>query len=201
MPSEQPNTQEQDPTLITLERLFTDQDFKVQSFGPARWLDDDSGYTVLETVKDEADSQSKNQEIVLYDLENGQRRVLVSAEQLTPEGADKPLKIADYHWSSDRQQLLVFTNTKRVWRHNTRGDYWVLDLPSGKLKKLGGDAQPSRLFFAKFSPDNESVAFVWENNIYVERLASGEIIQLTRDGSEKIINGTTDWVYEEELHI
>jgi dipeptidyl-peptidase-4 len=97
--------------------------------------------------------------------------------------------------------MLVYTNSKKVWRLNTRGDYWVLDIASGKLTKLGGDAKPSTLMFAKFSPDGTKVGYVRENNIYVEDLASGKITQLTTDGSRTLINGTSDWVNEEELDL
>jgi dipeptidyl-peptidase-4 len=96
--------------------------------------------------------------------------------------------------------LLIFTNTKPVWRLNTRGDYWVLERATGKLRKLGGpDAKPSTLMFAKFSPDGGRVGYVRENNLYVEDLATGTITPLTTDGSRTLINGTFDWVYEEEL--
>jgi len=96
--------------------------------------------------------------------------------------------------------LLVFTNTKPVWQLNTRGDYWVLDRKSGGLRQLGGrEAKPSTLMFAKFSPDGGRVAYVRENNLYVEDLGSGGITALTTDGSRTLINGTFDWVYEEEL--
>ena len=78
---------------------------------------------------------------------------------------------------------MIFTNTRKVWRQNTRGDYWVLDLDSGRLKKLGGDAPESSLMFAKFSPDGSRVGYVRANNIYVEHLATGTITPLTRDGS------------------
>src|SRR6202041_4193074 len=98
-----------------------------------------------------------------------------------------------------KSRVLIFTNTAQVWRRNTRGDYWVLDLKSGSLQKLGGDAPGSSMLFAKFSPDGTRVAYVRANNIYVEELANGKITQLTRDGSSTIINGTSDWVYEEEL--
>ena len=98
------------------------------------------------------------------------------------------------------RRLLVFTNTQPVWRLNTRGDYWVLDRASGELRKLGGtEAKPSTLMFAKFAPDGGRVAYVRENNLYVEDLATGKITALTTDGSRTLINGTFDWVYEEEL--
>ena len=97
--------------------------------------------------------------------------------------------------------LLIFTNTKRVWRANTRGDYWILNLETNNLKKLGGDAKSSTLMFATLSPNNKYVGYVRENNIYIESVLDDEIIQLTKDGSETIINGTFDWVYEEELNL
>jgi dipeptidyl-peptidase-4 len=90
----------------------------------------------------------------------------------------------------------VFTETRRVWRTNSRGDYWVLDLGTSALRKLGKGAQPSTLMFAKFSPDGSRVGHVRENNLYVEDLADGRLTQLTQDGSRTLVNGTFDWVYE-----
>ena len=121
------------------------------------------------------------------------------AARLVPPGATAPLEIADYSWSPDGKQLLLFTETRRVWRTHSRGDYWVLDLGTSALRKLGPDAPPSTLMFAKFSPDGRRVGYVRENNLYVEDLADGRLAQLTRDGSRTLVNGTFDWVYEEEL--
>jgi dipeptidyl-peptidase-4 len=135
-----------------------------------------------------------------YDAASGKRDVWVPASRLVPRGDSMPLAVEDYSVSPDGKQLLVFTNSQKVWRENTRGDFWALDIASGSLRKLGGaSAKPSTLMFAKFSPDGGRVAYVRENNLYVENLADGRITQLTRDGSRTIINGTFDWVYEEEL--
>ncbi len=111
------------------------------------------------------------------------------------------MSIDDFEWSQDRKKLLIYTNSARIWRENTRGDYWVLDRESKHLRKLGGDAAPSSLMFAKFSPDASRVAYVRANNIYVEEINSGKIKPLTSDGSETTINGTSDWVYEEEFDV
>ena len=102
-------------------------------------------------------------------------------------------------FSSDSKKVLLFTNTAKVWRHNTRGDYWVLDLATGKLKQLGKDLPAQSLMFAKFSPDASQVAYVSGHNIYNENLATGKQVQLTADGTRKLINGTFDWAYEEEF--
>ena len=134
-----------------------------------------------------------------YDAATGQRSVLVAASKLVPAGASTPLVPEEFEVSPDTQKILLFTNTARVWRSNTRGDYWVIDLGSGKLQKLGGNAPASSLMFAKFSPDSTRVGYVRGNNIYVENLADTRIAQLTNDGTFHLINGTFDWVYEEEL--
>lgn len=178
-----------------LKRIFASRDFAGARFGPARWLDGNTYTTV------ERSTAAFGFDIVKYDAASGGREVLVSAKQLTPSGATQPLSIADYIWSADGHKLLIFTNTARVWRDNTRGDYWVLDVASGSLKKLGGDAPASTLMFAKFSPDASRVGYVRAGDIYVEDLQSGDIARLTNTGSHTIVNGTTDWVYEEELYL
>ncbi|MBA4318028.1 MAG: S9 family peptidase, partial [Flavobacterium sp.] len=79
-------------------------------------------------------------------------------------------------------------------------DYWVLDLITGNLTQLGKGLAESSLMFAKFSPDNKTVAYVSNENIYVEDLVTSKIKPLTTDGSITIINGTFDWAYEEEFY-
>ena len=180
-----------------LHRVFGSSDFEVKRFGPARWLDGGEFYTTVELSESVKEKGAKD--IVRYETATGKREILISASKLIPSGAKSPLTIDDYAWSKDKSRALIFTNTAQVWRRNTRGDYWVLDLKSGTLQKLGGDGPASSMLFAKFSPDGTKVAYVRGNNIYVEELAVGHITQLTRDGSATIINGTSDWVYEEEL--
>jgi dipeptidyl-peptidase-4 len=126
---------------------------------------------------------------------------LVPAEKLVPPGAESPLAIEGYGWSPDGRVLIVFTASRRVWRQNTRGDFWTYELESGRLRRLGRDFAPSSLMFAKLSPDGTRAAYVVANDIYVERLAGGEILRLTFDGGPETINGTSDWVNEEEFGI
>jgi len=186
--------QQTDAATLTVPRIFGGTEFRAERFGPAKWLGDGSSYTTLERAAD-----GRGQDIVRYDSETGRRDVLVPASRLTPPGASAPLEIDEYDWSPDQRRLLVFTNTKPVWRLNTRGDYWVLDRTSGKLTRLGGPAKPSTLMYAKFDPSGTRVGFVRENDLYVEDLSAGRIVRLTSDGSRTVINGNFDWVYEEEL--
>ena len=127
--------------------------------------------------------------------------MLVDAKNLIPSDSSHALEIENYSWSKDGEKLLIFTNTRRVWRYNTRGDYWVLDLISGNLQRLGKSLRSTYLQFAKFSPDSKKVAYVYEQNIYVEDLDMGLVMPLTTTGGNNIINGTFDWVYEEELSL
>ncbi len=129
------------------------------------------------------------------DLNN--KKMILSDEQIKASGMKTPVQAIV--WSADRKKILVYTNSQRVWRANTRGDYWYFDLATGKGKQLGKSLPASSLMFAKFSPDNKSAAYVSKHNLYMEDVATGKVTQLTKDGTDKIINGTFDWVYEEEL--
>jgi len=182
----------------TLRHIFASAEFAPQRFGPARWIDNGTAYTTVE--KSAADSDASD--IVRYETATGNRSIYVSARQLVPSGTSGALDIDDYRWSADGNLLLLFTNTQRVWRQNTRGDYWVLNRKTGALKKLGGpNAPPSSLMYAKFSPAGDRVAYVRQGNLYVERLSDGAITALTTDADSLHVNGMTDWVYEEEFDL
>lgn len=180
-----------------LKRIFDSPAFAAKRYGPARWIRSGAAYTTVEDAPGAAGAK----DIVEYDTASGKRTILVSHTQLTPPKAEKPLTIEDYRWDKDANRLLIYTASKKVWRTNSRGDYWVLDRTAGTLKRLGGDAPASSLSFAKFSPDGARVAYVRANNLYVEDLATGAIRALTADGSDTLVNGGSDWVYEEELNV
>ncbi len=189
--------QAQDPNaLLSVARIFDSNDFKAESVEQIRWLPDENAYTQLLESEDVNDAR----DIVSLDPATGRSDILIRASQLIPEGESKPLSIAGYQWSRHMNKLLIFTNTRKVWRHHTRGDYWVLDRDTGDLYQLGpNNAEPAHLMFAKFSPDARYVAYVYRRNIYVQNLTTHRVRQITRTASDSIINGTSDWVYEEEL--
>jgi dipeptidyl-peptidase-4 len=177
-------------------RTMGSPEFRVKTFRGGAWLGSGDSYLAIEPS-----AAGDGSDLVRYQTATGARDILVAASRLIPAGEKTPLAVENYTMSPDGQQVLVFTNSKTVWRQNTRGDYWVLDLKSGSLRKLGGDTPASSLMFAKFSPDNTKVGYVRGNNIFVEDLASPKIVQLTQDGSDTVINGTSDWVNEEEFGI
>jgi dipeptidyl-peptidase-4 len=183
-----------DPSLLTLDRIFTSKEFDAKSPPTLRWRKPGLGFVTL-------DHSSGSQQLVAHDPASGRTEVLVPNAWLTPAGQDKPLDVEDFEFSDDETKVLIYTNSQRVWRVNSRGDYWILDRPNRKLKKLGGDVAPSTMMFATLSPDGKRVAYVHRNNLYVQDLVDYRITPLTKDGSDTLINGTFDWVYEEELDL
>ena len=182
--------------LLSLDRLYGKPEFSAKSYG-VKWLEAGQGYVRLEKSK----ATKEARDIVRVDPATGKREILVAAKALIPEGKKKPLAVSGYTFTKDLAKVLIYTNTRRVWRVHSRGDYWVLDRASGKLHQLGGkEASEATLMFAKFSPaDSNRVAYVRDKNVYVEDLATGRIEVLTKRSRDTVINGTFDWVYEEEL--
>lgn len=142
----------------------------------------------------------KSGNIVRNDPKKETEIIEVSKEQLTAAGATAPLNVQSFDYSPDGTKILLFANTAKVWRYNTRGDYWISNNSNKQLKQLGKGLPAQSLMFAKFSPDGRYVAYVSEHNIFAEDVNTGQIKKLTQDGSRKLINGTFDWVYEEEFN-
>ncbi len=180
--------------VLSVETIFGKSDFDAKGFS-AKWSTTPQSYLKFE------DADAGGRDLLLIDAITKAKRVLVRAAALVPHGESSPLSISSYQWSSTRSRLLIFTNTKKVWRQNTRGDYWVLDVTNGQLKQLGMDFPPSSLMFAKFSPDGDHVAFVYDRDIYCQSLLDNQVTRVTHANNEHEIHGTFDWVYEEELSL
>ncbi len=153
-----------------------------------QWTKDGLGYLSVEQGN-----------LVRIDPKTENRTVLIKKEQLIPAGKKDPILPESFFVSGDNQKALIYTNTARVWRYNTRGDYWIYDFSKNKLSQVGKTRPAQSLMFAKFSPDNKWVAYVSEHNIFCEDVQTGIAKKLTNDGTRKVINGTFDWVYEEEF--
>lgn len=142
-------------------------------------------------------SLKKNQ-LVEEAVETGKDRAIIISEK--DFGTTEEFKsMDDYSWHASSKQLLVFNNTARVWRYNTKGDYWVYNLKAKKWFQLGKGLPEQSLMFTKLSPDGKQAAYVSEYNLYVEDILTGKRKALTRNGNRRLINGTFDWVYEEEF--
>lgn len=179
---------------LSLDDIVTGKVITTKSIGAMSWLKDGERYSCLET-----NTETGGTDVVAYRAKDNAREVIIPSSMLVDKASGKPISVRSISWSSDNSKVLIYNNTKRVWRYDTRGDYWVLDLETGTLRQIGKERSESSMMFAKFSPDGTRVGYVSENNIYVENLVTGSVLQITEDGSDTIINGTFDWVYEEEF--
>ena len=173
-------------TLAILISILISHATMLQAQSKTQWSADGTGIFSL----------SKNA-LVKTDVLTGDVDTIIGS--LVLNKADLFKKMDNYSWNEKTRQLLVFANTARVWRYNTKGDYWLYDGNSKKWQQLGKSRPAQTLMFAKLSPDGAKAAYVSEQNVYVEDLKTGAIKALTTDGNRRMINGTFDWVYEEEF--
>jgi len=187
------------PLADMVRRVFASNEFQPrQRFGPVEWIEQGAAYL---TVEPSAATPGAS-DLVRYQTATGARTIHVPASQLIPAGQREPLEIEGYQVSATGRQVMIFTKSARVWRQNTRGDFWILDRQSGSLKQLGGPSGPgSSLMYAKLSPAGDRAAYVRQGDIFVERLADGRITRLTSGADSLHVNGMTDWVYEEEFSL
>lgn len=177
---------------LTVHTIWGTREF-ASDLASVTWTKSGTAYTLTE------DDSSGSTDLYRVDAITGRKQLLVRGADLVPPGGGKPVVIEEYAFSADETKLLIFTNTARVWRLNTKGTYYVWDLAAKRLIPVS--AKPGYQMFAKFSPDGRMVGFVRDNDIFVTDLATGTETALTADGGENIINGTSDWVYEEELDL
>ena len=169
---------------ITLEDIWGGQ-FRAEYLDVLRSLDNGKEYSVL--------NRSRNGSTVdVYDYKSGKKvRTLVNSNSL-PE-VDQ---IISYEFSDDEGKLLLATRLKQIYRRSSLGTYYVYDIDSKKLTLVSED----QIQEPTFTKDGSKVAYGKDNNLFIKNLKSGETLQITSDGEKNsIINGITDWVYEEEF--
>jgi dipeptidyl-peptidase-4 len=182
------------PSRLTLEKLFASPEFFGESFTGGRWAD---GGAVLRSV--ESDAEAGTTSLVELDLTTGRRRTLIDGARLEKPDGEGLISVEDYAYSADGTKALLYTDSEQVWRLNTKGVYYVVDVATGEVTPVADRARGLQMF-AKFSPDGEQVAFVRDRNVYVVDLETGVERALTTNGAPgTVINGTFDWVYEEEF--
>lgn len=175
---------------ITFEHIFSDT-FSPEGIRSVNWMDDGQYYTTLERTKNDI-------ELRKYDITTGEYEVIVATSDLRVEGRDKPIIIQGYEFSPDEQKILIKTDVERIWRRSTRENYFVYTIATGEITKL--TQSEGKQQYAQFSPSGDKVAYVKNNDLYLVNLNTGEEKAITTDGKHnKIINGATDWVYEEEF--
>lgn len=172
---------------ITIDEIYNGT-FRAQGMDELQSLKNTNQYTVLN-----ADRQSRSMQIDLYDF-----ATLKKVATLIDTKSHKDLSngIDSYTFDAAEKMILLACNTNQIFRHSFTADYYLYDIASKKLKKLF-DFQVQE---PTFSPDGKKIAYAKENNLYVYDLASNKSTPITTDGKKNsIINGITDWVYEEEF--
>ncbi len=182
-------------SLLTVERTRLSGEFKTVE--PSVDWREDGTLLLLEPSSEPCGGN----DILAVDPVTQERQILVRATELVPQDSPVSLAVEHFDFSRSGNKVLLLTNSQKVWRQETRGDYWVFDRTSRRLQKLGVDAKPSSLMFAKFSPGEQHVAYARENDLFVENLDSGRGVRLTDSGGDRFVNGTFDWVYEEEFDL
>jgi dipeptidyl-peptidase 4 len=179
---------------LTAQRALTNEDiwysptFQMDYVGGFRSMGDGLHYTSLEMEDGRA-------AIVKYSYITGERVSKVMDDASLPEGNS----LSDYSFSEDESKMLIATDQESIYRRSSKANYFIYDMSSGTSSPLSANAD-SKLRLAEFSPNGQMVAFVQENDLYVKTISSGEETRVTNDGSfNAIINGATDWVYEEEF--
>jgi dipeptidyl-peptidase-4 len=173
--------------VFTLENVIKQNEFRAKGVYGLRSMADGKHYTTNERGN-----------ILVYAYKSGNLiDTLVKAEELVSAYPEKKVRISRYTFNADENKILIPTETEQIYRWSSRSNYYIWDLDKKELTELSPNGK-QRL--ADFSPDGGKVAFVRGNNLFVKDLVSGIEEQITFDGEDrKIINGTTDWVYEEEF--
>ncbi len=176
-------------SVITNEQIWARGEFSARGVRGFRSMKNGEEFTRLE----------KNQ-ILRYKFNDfsGKPEMLVDGKSLKYKGNE--IIIDDYEFNADESQMLIVTNQQAIYRHSYSAFYFILNLKTLEIQPL--DEQRPKQTLAEFSPNGQMVSFLADNNIFVKNLKSGRVMQLTRDGKQNaIINGTTDWVYEEEFAV
>ena len=140
---------------LNLEDVVAGKIIQTKGMGAMSWLKDGEHYSRVE-----ANTEQGGTDIVSYRAKDNAREVLIPASLFVDKATGKSVPVRSISWSADNRKVLVYTNTQRVWRYDTRGDYWVLDLSDKSFRQIGKDRPESSLMFAKFSPDASKVAYV-----------------------------------------
>src|SRR5688572_22404908 len=167
---------------ITVEDFTTKNTFAQKSITGINWMNDGKYYSTLTGNK-----------IIKYNITTGlEVETIVDGSSLSPA-----VNIESYSFSDDESKILILTDFRNIYRRSYTAEYFVYDIPSKSLRPLSTGGRQS---YATFSPDGKFVGFVRSNNVFYTDLADMSEKQVTDDGKfNHIINGTTDWVYEEEF--
>jgi dipeptidyl-peptidase-4 len=174
---------------ITLAEIWASPAFRSQQIMGINPMKDGMHYTTLTTNDEQLLIQKFN-----YEQTEKESDILLSTDYTLPNG--KTPEFGEYTFCEDESKLLVPTESEPIYRYSSRSAFVVIDLKAKTAAYLSAGKQQ----YAEFSPDGKKVAFVRDNNLFIKDLENGNETGITSDGKQNsIINGATDWVYEEEF--
>ena len=177
---------------ITVDDIYTNPDFYPEKLNEFHWLKDGNSFTYLNKA-----AGSYYSSIYEHNIATGEEKILVPGNNLIANDSSQ-VSIENYQWSPDNKYML-FTGILPARKLKTGGNFYVYDMSKEKIiYSILSDGKQENI---RFSPDSRKIGFVRDNNLFVFDLKSGKEKQLTFDGSNDILNGVFDWVYEEEFSI
>ncbi len=177
---------------LTIEKIFKGHPLSVKHLKNAQWLPDSKAYVFMKR-----EGESANSSLYLHYIQNGTEKKWLDGTELQNPANGQPVDFTDYHIAPSGKKILFKTDAKRVWRRYDDARYFVYDLQTETMHSVYEGTE--RIRHAKLSPDESHIGYVLKNNIYIKDLASGKVTQITQSGSDKLLNGLSDWVYEEEF--
>jgi len=177
----------------SLNDIFSSDRYRMKTLASVKWVDE--GRSISYFKPDTADG---SRDLVVYDITTGDQRTVIDGSSLRAEGDSAQFSMSTYTWSPDSRSLLL-TGSLVARRTKSGGSFALYDVPTGRLRVMTDTDEPQANI--RFSPDGSRIGFVRSNNLFVMDAESGEEVQLTTDGSETILNGEFDWVYEEEFSV
>ena len=177
---------------LTIEEIFRSGKFREQRLDSPSWLPDSKSFIFLKY-----DSQNTVPSFYRHDVESGEERLWLDGASLIHPQSKDTLRFFDYHLSPSAGKIIFKTDAKRVWRRFDEGRFFIYDIAKKTLQPVYQSKE--RIRHIGLSPDEEKVAYVLGNNIYFKDLNTGKTTRVTDDGSDVILNGLGDWVYEEEF--
>ncbi|MGD9488215.1 MAG: S9 family peptidase [Calditrichaceae bacterium] len=179
---------------LTVEDIYSSGQFYGRSPAGLNWVPGENAYSFIKY-----EGVSRLPVLYKFDLKSQKEIALLDSAILKSPDDQKPLRWSSCKWSDSGSKILLTSHMEYIWRHSRQAIYYIYDFKSKTLRKISRDGKA--LSNVKFSPDESMVGYVLENNLYMMNLLSGDVTQLTSDGSDTIINGQFDWVYEEEFAI
>jgi dipeptidyl-peptidase-4 len=175
---------------LTLADIYQSDKFQTKNIRLMRWMPDSKGFLYVK-------KENGQNNIYHHRVSSGEESIWLKGEKLIDSRNNRAIHFIDYQFSPSGKQIVFKADAKRVWRRFDDAKYYVYSIAQKSLTPIYGGEE--RIRHAKLSPNEQLAGYVLKNNIYIKNLQTDVTTQITNDGNEEILNGLSDWVYEEEF--